>query len=50
MSYDVDGEPTAVAIGARELDPEKLAKGDEATAMSTKPISIRMDMVWRSIL
>ena len=26
VSYDVDGEPTAVAIGARELDPEKLAK------------------------
>lgn len=25
VSYDVDGKPTAVAIGARELDPEKLA-------------------------
>lgn len=25
VSYDVDGKPTAVAIGAREIDPEKLA-------------------------
>lgn len=25
VSYDIDGKPTAVAIGARELDPEKLA-------------------------